>query len=75
MAAVRTSRGYRFIRTDEEAAETHARIRVRAKRLGRNAGAFDIMIAAHAEALGVMLVMSDAATKNLKIEGLRIVSW
>jgi tRNA(fMet)-specific endonuclease VapC len=60
---------------DEEAAEAHARIRVDAKRLGRSAGAFDIMIAAHAEALGVTLVTSDAAVKNLKIDGLKIVSW
>jgi predicted nucleic acid-binding protein len=35
------------------AREAHARIRVRAKRLGRSAGAFEIVIAAHAEALGV----------------------
>ncbi len=60
---------------DAEAAEAHARIRVRAKRLGRSAGAFDIMIAAHADALGVTLVTSDAAIKNLKIDGLKIVSW
>jgi tRNA(fMet)-specific endonuclease VapC len=60
---------------DEEVAEAHARIRVAAKRLGRSAGAFDIMIAAHAEALGLTLVTNDAAIKNLKIEGLKIVSW
>lgn len=60
---------------DEAAAEAHAQIRVCAKRLGRSAGAFDIMIAAHAEALGATLVTSDAAVKNLKIEGLKIVSW
>jgi tRNA(fMet)-specific endonuclease VapC len=60
---------------DEAAAEAHARIRVCAKRLGRNAGAFDVMIAAHAEALGATLVTNDVAVKNLKIEGLKIVSW
>jgi tRNA(fMet)-specific endonuclease VapC len=60
---------------DERAAEGHARIRVGAKRLGRSAGAFDIMIAAHAEALGMTLVTSDAAVKNLKIDDLKIVSW
>ena len=60
---------------DEAAAEAHARIRVAAKRSGRSAGAFDIMIAAQAEALGATLVTSDAAVKNLKIEGLSIVSW
>ena len=60
---------------DEEAAEAHARIRVNAKRLGRSAGAFDIMIAAHAEALGATLVTNDLALKNLKIDGLKIVGW
>ena len=60
---------------DEAAAEAHARIRVCAKRLGRSAGAFDVMIAAHAEALGATLVTNDVAVKNLKIEGLKIVSW
>ena len=60
---------------DEAAAEAHARIRVWAKRLGRSAGVFDIMIAAHAEAIGATLVTSDVALKNLKIEGLKIVSW
>jgi tRNA(fMet)-specific endonuclease VapC len=60
---------------DEAAAEAHARIRVCAKRLGRSAGAFDIMIAAHAEALRATLVTNDVAVKNLKIEGLQIVSW
>jgi tRNA(fMet)-specific endonuclease VapC len=60
---------------DKEAAEAHARIRVAAKRLGRGAGIFDIMIAAHAEALGATLVTSDVAIKNLKIGGLKIVGW
>jgi len=60
---------------DEAAAEAHARIRASAKRLGRSAGAFDLMIAAHAEALRAVLVTRDAAIKKLKIEGLRIVSW
>jgi tRNA(fMet)-specific endonuclease VapC len=60
---------------DEEAAEAHAQIRVTARRLGRSAGAFDIMIAAHAEALGLTLVSNDAAIKNLKIDSLEIVSW
>ena len=60
---------------DEEAAEAHARIREHAKRRGRSAGVFDIMIAAHAEALGLTLVTRDAAIKNLKIDGLSLVSW
>jgi len=60
---------------DDDAAEMHANIRVKAKRLGRSAGVFDIMIAAHADSLGLTLVTNDAAIKNLKIEDLKIVSW
>ena len=59
---------------DETAAEAHARIRIVAKRRGRNAGAFDIMIAAHADALGATLVTNDAAIKNLAIDGLKIIN-
>jgi len=62
-------------RWNEEAAEAHARIRVLAKRLGRSAGVFDLMIAAHADALGMTLVTRDVAIKNLAIESLKIVSW
>ena len=60
---------------DEAAAEAHARIRTLAKRQGRSAGVFDIMIAAHADELGATLVTNDAAIKNLAIDGLKIVSW
>jgi tRNA(fMet)-specific endonuclease VapC len=60
---------------DEAAAKAHARIRILARRLGRGAGAFDIMIAAHADALGATLVTTDAVIKNLAIAGLKIVSW
>jgi len=60
---------------DDDAAETHANVRGKAKRLGRSAGVFDIMIAAHADSLGLTLVTNDAAIKNLKIAGLKIVSW
>ena len=60
---------------DQAAAEAHAGIRASAKRLGWSARAFDLMIAAHAEALGAVLVMRDAAIEKLKIEGLKTVSW
>ena len=33
---------------------------------------YDIMIAAHAEALGVRPVTNNAAIKNLKIDGLKV---
>lgn len=60
---------------DEAAAEAHARIRASAKRIGRSAGAFALMNAAHAGALGAVLVTRDEAINKLKIEGLKIVSW
>ena len=76
MAVVRTFLGRIAVHSwDDDAAEMHAHIRVKAKRLGRSAGVFDIMIAAHADSLGLTLVTNDAAIKNLKIEGLKIVSW
>jgi tRNA(fMet)-specific endonuclease VapC len=59
---------------DEAAAESHARIRILAKRRGRSAGVFDIMIAAHADALGATLVTNDSAIKRLAIDGLKIIS-
>jgi len=60
---------------DCDAAEQHALIRATAKAQGRSAGVFDIMIAAHARALGVTLVTSDAAIGSLGVDGLRVVDW
>ena len=60
---------------NEDAAEHHADIRAKAKAKGRSAGAFDLMIAAHARALGAMLVTCDKAIGNLQIERLNVVSW
>ena len=60
---------------DEAAAEAHARIRILAKHRGRSAGVFDIMIAAHADALGATLVSNDAAIRNLAIDNLKIANW
>jgi tRNA(fMet)-specific endonuclease VapC len=51
---------------DEAAAEAHARIRVGARRLGRSAKAFDVMIAAHAEALGATLVTQEPENRRLE---------
>jgi tRNA(fMet)-specific endonuclease VapC len=58
-----------------DAAEQHAIIRAAAKAQGRSAGVFDIMIAAHARALGSTLVTSDAAIGRLGVEGLVVVNW
>lgn len=60
---------------DATTAKHHAEARVRFRQAGRNAGAFDLMIAAHARALGATLVTSDQATASLSIEGLRVVDW
>ena len=60
---------------DEDAAEHHAHIRASAKAKGRGAGVFDIMIAAHALALGATLVTGDKAIGNLGIDGLKLVDW
>ena len=60
---------------DEDVAEFHAQIRANAQSQGRSAGTFDIMIAAHARAVGATLVTSDKAIGNLRIEGLAVVSW
>jgi tRNA(fMet)-specific endonuclease VapC len=76
MSAVRAFLAHILIHAwDEAAAEAHARIRILAKRQGRSAGMFDIMIAAHADALGATLVTNDAAIKNLAVDGLKFISW
>jgi tRNA(fMet)-specific endonuclease VapC len=68
MSAVRTFLARTLVHPwDEAAAEAHARIRILAKRLGRSAGAFDIMIAAHADALGATLVTNDAAIRTWRL--------
>lgn len=60
---------------DAAAAEHHAEIRAAARAKGRAAGAFDLMIAAHARAVGARLVSSDKAIAKLGIEGLPVVDW
>ena len=60
---------------DASAAEHHAEIRAAARAKGRAAGAFDLMIAAHARALHATLVTSDKAIHKLGIEGLPVTEW
>ena len=60
---------------DEEVAEFHARMKVDAHAMGRGAGAADLMIAAHALALGRTLVTSDQALHSLATTSLAIVDW
>jgi tRNA(fMet)-specific endonuclease VapC len=60
---------------DRAAADSHAAVRAKAKQDGRSAGTFDLMIAAHAHALDATLATGDSAIRNLKIEGLKVVTW
>ena len=60
---------------DDNAAEHHAILRADAVRAARTAGPFDLMIAAHALALGRTLVTSDRTLHNLGVAGLDIVDW
>ena len=60
---------------DVDAAEIHASLRAVAKASGRSAGAFDLMIAAHARALDFTLVTSDRAIVNLRVDGLHLANW
>ena len=76
MAAVRAFlAGVTVHPRDDDAAEQHALICATAKAQGRNAGVFDIMITAHASALGATLVTSDTAIANLGVDGLVVVDW
>ena len=59
----------------EDAAEHHAQIRIATRAKGRAAGILDVMIAAHARALGVTLVTSDKAIAGLGIAGLALADW
>lgn len=56
---------------DSQAAEQYGQLRAALEREGRVMGSLDMMIAAHAMALGVVLITGDRAfarIKNLKIE-------
>ena len=56
---------------DSRAAEQYGQLRAALEREGRVMGSLDMMIAAHAMALGVVLITGDRAfarIKNLKIE-------
>ena len=76
MAAVRAFLTRVTVHTwDEAAAERHSDVRAVARAAGRAVGTFDIMIAAHARALGATLVTSDKAIANLAIAGLQMTKW
>jgi tRNA(fMet)-specific endonuclease VapC len=58
---------------DSEAAQQYGAIRAALEKAGRPMGNLDIMIAAHAVALGAVLVTNDHAFR--RIETLRIEDW
>ncbi len=58
---------------DSEAAQHYARIRALLESEGQPMGTFDMMIAAHAFAAGVILVTNDRVFRRVK--GLRIEDW
>jgi tRNA(fMet)-specific endonuclease VapC len=75
MAAVRAFLKRIYVHIwDGEAVEAHTRIHATAKRSGGSAGACSIMIAAHAEALGMTLVTSGyQEPKNRGFENSQLV--
>lgn len=50
---------------DHSAAEAYAKLRVRQESLGKSLGAYDLQIAAHALALGAVLVTHDSAFRHV----------
>ena len=58
---------------DSDAARQYATVRAAVERTGRPMGNLDIMIAAHAMALGAVLVSSDRVFRRVK--GLKIEDW
>jgi tRNA(fMet)-specific endonuclease VapC len=50
---------------DQAAAETYGRLRVRQEAHGKSLGPYDLQIAAHALALGAVLVTHDAAFRHV----------
>ena len=56
------------------AADNHGRIRAHLEKRGKHIGDFDEMIAAHALALGAVLVTDNTRHFN-RVEGLRLENW
>ena len=59
---------------DAEAADAHGKLRARLRQLGTPIGDFDEMIAAHAVALGAVLV-TDNTRHFERVEGLQLENW
>jgi tRNA(fMet)-specific endonuclease VapC len=59
---------------DAACAEYHGHLRAELQRRGKRIGDFDEMIAAHALALGAILV-TDSPRQFARVEGLRVENW
>ena len=59
---------------DERAAEQYGLIRAALKRSGKLIGSNDLLIAAHAKAMGLILV-SNNESEFKRVSGLKIVNW
>lgn len=66
--------GFRVVPFDHAAAREYGPIRADLERQGRVIGPYDLMIAAHALALGALLV-TDNAGEFARVVGLRMENW
>lgn len=66
--------GLPIVPFDEAAARHYGPIRAQLEREGRLIGPYDLMIAAHAQALGAVLV-TDNVGEFARVEGLGVENW
>jgi tRNA(fMet)-specific endonuclease VapC len=59
---------------DEKAAQAYGKIRFQLEKIGRSIGAMDLLIAAHAVALGAVLV-SQNLREFQRVPGLKLEDW
>ena len=74
MALILFLSGIAILPFDAEAAKEYGAIRALLKKSGTLIGANDMLIAAHAKALGLILVTNNAREFE-RVEGLRIENW
>jgi tRNA(fMet)-specific endonuclease VapC len=66
--------GFQLVPFDAAAARLYGPIRAELERRGQLIGPYDLMIAAHAQALGAVLV-TDNTSEFSRVEGLTIENW
>lgn len=74
MALILFLSGIAILPFDAEAAKVYGEIRASLKKSGSLIGANDMLIAAHAKALGLILVTNNAREFE-RVDGLRIENW